>query len=67
MKEAAPMGDNEVPFGYIARGFAADIIASSGDLLGNDEQGFDDAVSPEKVVFVMKAGKVYKSDGRPVV
>ncbi|CAE7103641.1 unnamed protein product [Rhizoctonia solani] len=67
MKEASPMGDNEVPFGYLARGFAADIIATSGDLLGDGEQGFDDAVSPEKIVFVMKGGQVYKSDGRPVL
>ncbi|KAG8727401.1 hypothetical protein FRC11_013304 [Ceratobasidium sp. 423] len=67
MKEAAPMGDNEVPFGYLARGFAADIIATSGDLVGNDERGFDDAVSPENIVFVMKGGKVYKSGGRPVL
>ncbi|QRW17014.1 amidohydrolase family protein [Rhizoctonia solani] len=47
MKEAAPMGDNEVPFGYLAR--------------------FDDAVSSENIVFVMKAGKVYKTGGKPVV
>ncbi|ELU43504.1 amidohydrolase family domain-containing protein [Rhizoctonia solani AG-1 IA] len=67
MKEAAPMGDNEVPFGYLARGFAADIIATSGNLVGDNEQGFDDAVSSENIVFVMKAGKVYKTGGKPVV
>lgn len=62
-----PMGDNELPFGYIGPGFAADIIATSGDLVGNDEKGFADAVSADNIVFVMKAGKVYKTGGRPVL
>lgn len=59
-----PMGDNEIGFGC----FAADIIASSRNLIGNNgEKGFADAVAADKIVFVMKAGKIYKKDGKPVV
>lgn len=67
IQEPMPFGDNEMPFGYINRGFAADLIATAGDLVGNDERGFADAVSAEKIVFVMKAGKVYKHEGQPVL
>ena len=54
------MGDNDVPFGVVRKGFAADIIATSGDL----ERDFDNAVDQKSIVFVMKGGKVYKRDGR---
>ncbi|TFY66406.1 hypothetical protein EVG20_g4682 [Dentipellis fragilis] len=57
------VGDNEVPFGVIKRGWAADIVASAGDLEGN----FEGAVGRDSIVFVMKAGKVYKKDGKEVV
>lgn len=53
------VGDNEVPFGAIRRGFAADVIATSGDL----EADFDRAVSSGCISFVMKGGKVYKLGG----
>lgn len=65
--DPVPMGDNEIGIGYLGRGFAADIIATSGDLVGNGEKGFADAVSADKIVFVMKAGKVYKKDGKTLV
>ncbi|KAF8605908.1 hypothetical protein BDV93DRAFT_543103 [Ceratobasidium sp. AG-I] len=55
---AEPMGDNEMRFGYIERGSAADIIATSGDLVGNGEKGFADAVGADKIVFVMKLAMV---------
>lgn len=54
------VGDNEVPFGAIRRGFAADIIATTGDLAGD----FENAVSAKSISFVMKGGKVYKQDGK---
>ncbi|KAL5533824.1 hypothetical protein ACEPAG_284 [Sanghuangporus baumii] len=53
------VGDNEVPFGVIRKGFAADLIATTGDL----ENDFDKAVAPGSISFVMKMGKVYKKDG----
>ncbi|KAG8708260.1 hypothetical protein FRC08_018991 [Ceratobasidium sp. 394] len=65
IKKPAAMGDNEVPFGSLARGFAADIIASSGRFEGGAD--FDKAVGAESIVFVMKAGKVYKEGGRSVI
>jgi imidazolonepropionase-like amidohydrolase len=65
MHNPVAMGDNEVPFGRLERGFAADIIASSGRFPAGEN--FDKAVSAESIVFVMKAGKVYKEGGRPVV
>ncbi|KAH0837757.1 hypothetical protein J3R83DRAFT_5933 [Lanmaoa asiatica] len=55
-------GDNDVPFGAIRRGFAADVIATCGDVAGD----FEGAVSAEGIRFVMKAGRVYKRDGRAV-
>src|SRR5262245_52044073 len=42
--------------GSIARGMEADIIATDGNPL-------DDITAVRRVVFVMKAGKVYKNDG----
>ncbi|KII93036.1 hypothetical protein PLICRDRAFT_35213 [Plicaturopsis crispa FD-325 SS-3] len=57
------VGDNEVPFGAIRKGFAADIIATTGDF----DADFDAAVSADSISFVMKAGRVYKSDGKSLV
>ena len=57
------MGDNEVPFGTIRKGFAADIIATSGDF----ERDFGGAVAASSINFVMKAGRVYKQDGITIV
>ncbi|KAG8750321.1 hypothetical protein FRC12_012939 [Ceratobasidium sp. 428] len=65
MKEPEPMGDNEVPFGQLARGFAADIIASSGRFGEGGE--FDKSVGAENIMFVMKGGKVYKENGHSVI
>ena len=56
------VGDNEVPFGLIKRGWAADLIATSGDL----ENAFEDAVAKNSIVFVMKGGRVYKQDRKEV-
>lgn len=61
-EDARVVGDNEVPFGAVRKGFAADIIATNGDL----EQNFEEAVDKGSIVFVMKGGKVYKRDGREV-
>lgn len=55
------LGDNEVPIGCIAPGFAADIIATDGDL----EKDFESAITQTKISFVMKNGVVYKRDGIP--
>ncbi|RDX46801.1 hypothetical protein OH76DRAFT_1442743 [Lentinus brumalis] len=62
-EDARAVGDNEVPFGAIRRGFAADIVATSGDL----EDDFASAVDKSSIVFVMKGGKVFKRDGRETV
>ncbi|THH19371.1 hypothetical protein EW146_g1793 [Bondarzewia mesenterica] len=56
------VGDNEVPFGLVRRGWAADLIATSGDL----EEDFEQAVSKQSIVFVMKGGRIYKRDGKEV-
>ncbi|PCH34350.1 hypothetical protein WOLCODRAFT_62488 [Wolfiporia cocos MD-104 SS10] len=63
LEDARVVGDNEVPFGVIRPGFAADIAATSGDLDGN----FEMAVDKSSIVFVMKGGRVYKRDGRESV
>ncbi|KAF8529775.1 hypothetical protein BU17DRAFT_73058 [Hysterangium stoloniferum] len=55
-------GDNDVPFGVLARGFAADIIATCYD----PETDFEKAVDAAGISFVMKAGRVYKLDGKEV-
>ncbi|KAH9842337.1 uncharacterized protein C8Q71DRAFT_732425 [Rhodofomes roseus] len=57
------VGDNEVPFGVIRRGFAADIIATTGDLATS----FERAVDKSSITFVMKGGKIYKRDGKGLV
>lgn len=62
-EDVRDVGDNEVPFGAVKKGFAADIIATSGDI----EHDFDRAVDKGSIVFVMKGGRVYKRDGREVV
>ncbi|KDQ20345.1 hypothetical protein BOTBODRAFT_27767 [Botryobasidium botryosum FD-172 SS1] len=56
------MRDNDVPFGAIRPGFAADIIATSGDL----STDFFSAIEPESIPFVMKGGRVYKFGGKEV-
>ena len=62
-EDARVVGDNEVPFGAVRKGFAADIIATSGDM----ESDFEHAVDKGSIVFVMKGGRVYKRDGRESV
>ncbi|KAF9237060.1 hypothetical protein BU15DRAFT_49217 [Melanogaster broomeanus] len=57
------VGDNEVPFGAVRKGFAADLIATS----GNFATDFQGAVSAENIKFVMKGGRVYKRDGVALV
>ncbi|KAH7914545.1 hypothetical protein BJ138DRAFT_1098600 [Hygrophoropsis aurantiaca] len=57
------VGDNDVPFGALKRGFIADVIATSGNL----EADFCGAVSADNIQFVMKGGKVYKRDGFPLL
>ncbi|KZT44304.1 hypothetical protein SISSUDRAFT_1012401 [Sistotremastrum suecicum HHB10207 ss-3] len=44
--------------GWESKGFAADIVASSGDL----ENDFSHAVSPSAITFVMKGGRVFKQN-----
>jgi imidazolonepropionase-like amidohydrolase len=56
-------GDNDMPFGVLAKGFAADIIATGYDL----ETNFDKAVDATGISFVMKAGKIYKLDGKELL
>ncbi|KIJ54064.1 hypothetical protein M422DRAFT_201167 [Sphaerobolus stellatus SS14] len=55
-------GDNDMPFGVIGKGFAADIIATSLD----PEKEFDKAVSATNITFVMKGGRIFKQDGKEV-
>ena len=50
------LGENEVAVGAIKVGFGADLVATSGDLEGD----FENAVDKNNIVFVMKAGVVYK-------
>ncbi|KAG0706694.1 hypothetical protein DFH29DRAFT_900962 [Suillus ampliporus] len=57
------IGDNEVPFGAVRRGFIADLIATP----GNFATDFEGAVSAESIQFVMKGGRIYKRDGLPLV
>ncbi|KAI0320062.1 hypothetical protein OF83DRAFT_1053830 [Amylostereum chailletii] len=57
------VGDNEVPFGVFRKGFAADVIATTGDL----ENDFKGAIWKDNISFVMKGGKVYKKDGNEIV
>ena len=57
------VGENEMPFGVIKKGFSADLIATTGDF----KKDFDGAVSKESINFVMKSGRVYKKDGKPIL
>lgn len=57
------VGDNEVPFGAVRKGFIADLIATPGNFAAD----FESAVSAENIQFVMKGGKIYKRDGLPLV
>ena len=50
---------NDVPVGCITPGFAADIIATDGDLEGESEK----AVKARLISFVLKGGVVHKLDG----
>jgi imidazolonepropionase-like amidohydrolase len=59
-EDARVVGDNEVPFGAVRKGFAADIIATGGDL----EHDFNKAVDRGSISFVMKGGRVFKRDGK---
>ncbi|KAI1790921.1 hypothetical protein LXA43DRAFT_1013566 [Ganoderma leucocontextum] len=63
LENTRQVGDNEVPFGVIRRGFAADIVATTGDL----ENDFENAVDKWSITFVMKGGKVFKRDGQELV
>ncbi|KAF8576138.1 hypothetical protein K439DRAFT_1640779 [Ramaria rubella] len=55
-------GDNDMPFGAIKKGFAADIISTRFDL----EENFDKAVDANSISFVMKGGKLFKRNGKEV-
>ncbi|KAI8990642.1 hypothetical protein BD414DRAFT_459354 [Trametes punicea] len=57
------VGDNEVPFGVIRRGFAADIVATRGNL----EHDFLGAVDKSSIVFVMKSAHIFKRDGKELL
>lgn len=61
-EEPKVVGDNEVAFGALRKGFVADIIATTGDFT----KDFEDAVDKSSISFVMKGGKVYKQDGKEV-
>ncbi|KIP04019.1 hypothetical protein PHLGIDRAFT_110162 [Phlebiopsis gigantea 11061_1 CR5-6] len=51
---------NEMPFGAIRKGFAADIIATR----CSPADHFENSVDSKNISFVMKGGKVYKRDGK---
>jgi len=57
------LGENEVAVGAIKAGFGADLIATSGDFEGD----FESAVDKNSIVFVMKAGVVYKWHRQEVI
>jgi imidazolonepropionase-like amidohydrolase len=56
------VGENEMPFGIIRPGFAADLIATLTSLRDN----FESAISSSGITFVMKGGVTYKNGGAPV-
>jgi imidazolonepropionase-like amidohydrolase len=56
-----PLGDNDVKFGRIEKGWAADLVALEGDIENDFEATLD------RVQFVMKRGKIYKMGGQEVV
>ncbi|KAJ3521806.1 hypothetical protein NM688_g8970 [Phlebia brevispora] len=62
-EDARVVGDNEVPFGAVRKGFAADIIATNGDFA----KDFEGAVDKASISFVMKGAAVCKLDGRELV
>ncbi|KAK0469359.1 uncharacterized protein EV420DRAFT_1659320 [Desarmillaria tabescens] len=53
-------GDNDIRFGSVEAGWAADLVALEGSL----EDDFEGTL--DKVSFVMRGGKVYKLDGKAV-
>ncbi|SJL10060.1 uncharacterized protein ARMOST_13442 [Armillaria ostoyae] len=53
-------GDNDIQFGNVKAGWAADLVA----LEGNLEDDFEGTL--DRVSFVMRGGKVYKLDGKAV-
>ncbi|KAJ7267177.1 hypothetical protein C8J57DRAFT_360994 [Mycena rebaudengoi] len=53
-------GDNDVPFGCVHPGWAADLVGLQGDLATDFEK------TVRRVDFVMKAGRVYKRDGKEI-
>lgn len=55
-------GDNDMPFGVIKPGWAADIIATKED----PEKDFEKAITATNISFVMKSGIVYKMNGAEV-
>jgi len=57
------VGENDMPFGVIRKGFAADLIAICESVPDN----FERAISPSSVTFVMKGGIVYKNKGIPAL
>lgn len=59
-EDARVVGDNEMPFGAIRKGFAADIIATR----CSPADHFENSVDSKNISFVMKGGKVYKRDGK---
>ncbi|TRM58816.1 hypothetical protein BD626DRAFT_510651 [Schizophyllum amplum] len=60
------LGPNEIPFGVIRAGWAADIVGLRGVVDGPADE-FERAVSKDSVDFVMKAGVIYKAGGKEVV
>ncbi|KAJ7485834.1 hypothetical protein FB451DRAFT_65783 [Mycena latifolia] len=63
-EDARVVGDNDVPFGAIRRGYTADIIATTGDI--TTAGGFEQAVNKDSITFVMKGGRIYKYNGLEV-
>ncbi|KAL1712851.1 hypothetical protein EV715DRAFT_212810 [Schizophyllum commune] len=60
------LGPNEISFGALRPGWAADIVGVRGVLNGSVDE-FEKAVAKDSISFVMKAGVVYKTDGKEVV
>lgn len=61
-EDARITGENDVPFGAIKEGFAADIIATDFKF----EEDFEKAVDSCSISFVMKGGRVFKRGGKEV-
>lgn len=62
LEDVRETGVNDMAFGVIAKGFAADIIATRWD----PERDFETAVDQSSIGFVMKTGRVYKKEGREI-